>query len=90
MTRIERRGMTLTVPEDLQYSLLEFIAHINTKDYDNMLNDFVNLGFTPRGKEEQLRKSGITEGLAFAFRQVSMMTAMMMIIEQIMKMLMMM
>jgi len=63
-------GMTLVVPQDLQYALLEFIAHINTKDYDNMLADFINLGFTPAGKEEQLKKSGITEGLAFAFRQL--------------------
>ena len=27
-------GMTLEVPSDLQYALLEFIAHLNTEDYD--------------------------------------------------------
>merc|ERR1740130_655254 len=43
-------GMTLDVPQDLQYALLEFIAHINA---------------------EKLEASGITEGVAFAFRQLS-------------------
>lgn len=37
-------GMTLQVPKDLQYGLLEFIAHINSEDYDAIPNDFVNLG----------------------------------------------
>lgn len=41
--------MTLTVPRDLQYSLLEFIAHINTEDYDALPADFINLGFSPPG-----------------------------------------
>ena len=27
-------GMTLNVPNDLQYALLEFIAHINTQDFE--------------------------------------------------------
>lgn len=62
--------MTLRVPKDLQYSLLEFIAHINTEDYDAIPNDFVNLGFSPPDKTNQLKSSGITEGLSFAFRQL--------------------
>ncbi len=63
-------GMTLDVPSDLQYALLEFIAHINTEDFDNLPQDFVNLGFSPPGKEAQLRSSGMTESLAFTFRQL--------------------
>ena len=58
------------MPKDLQYSLLEFIAHINTEDYDALPQDFINLGFSPGNKVEQLKKSGLTEGLAFAFRQL--------------------
>merc|ERR1719181_203092 len=42
-------GMTLEVPSELQYALLEFIAHINTEDYDAIPQDFVNLGFSPEG-----------------------------------------
>jgi predicted unusual protein kinase regulating ubiquinone biosynthesis (AarF/ABC1/UbiB family) len=65
-------GMTLAVPGDLQYALLEFIAHINTEDYDSIPQDFINLGFSPADVSlERLQSSGITEGLSFAFRQLS-------------------
>ena len=65
-------GMTLDVPNDLQYALLEFIAHINVEDYDAIPQDFINLGFSPEGvTQERLKSSGITEGLSFAFRQLS-------------------
>ena len=65
-------GMTLGVPDDLQYALLEFIAHINTEDYDSIPQDFINLGFSPEDVSlERLQSSGITEGLSFAFRQLS-------------------
>ncbi|KAL9190467.1 hypothetical protein ACHAXT_007678 [Thalassiosira profunda] len=65
-------GMTLDVPDDLQYALLEFIAHINTEDYDSIPQDFINLGFSPENVSlERLQSSGITEGLSFAFRQLS-------------------
>jgi len=65
-------GMTLAVPNNLQYALLELIAHINVEDYDAIPNDFINLGFSPEGvTAERLKESGITEGLSFAFRQLS-------------------
>lgn len=65
-------GMTLELPNDLQYALLEFIAHINVEDYDAIPQDFINLGFSPEGvTAERLKNSGITEGLSFAFRQLS-------------------
>merc|ERR1719506_3068632 len=65
-------GMTLEVPSDLQYALLEFIAHINTENFDELPRDFINLGFSPPDVSlERLQNSGITEGLSFAFRQLS-------------------
>ena len=65
-------GMTLEVPNGLQYALLEFIAHINAEDYNAIPQDFINLGFSPEGvTAERLKDSGITEGLTFAFRQLS-------------------
>lgn len=64
--------MTLEVPNDLQYALLEFIAHINVEDYDAIPQDFINLGFSPPDvTPERLQNSGITEGISFAFRQLS-------------------
>jgi len=65
-------GMTLAVPPNLQYALLELIAHINVEDYDSIPEDFINLGFSPEGvTADRLKQSGITEGLTFAFRQLS-------------------
>ena len=65
-------GMTLEVPSNLQYALLEFIAHLNTEDYEAVPQDFVNLGFSPEGvSADRLKASGITDGLSFAFRQLS-------------------
>ena len=64
-------GMTLNVPKDLQYSLLEFIAHINSEDFDSLPLDFVNLGFSPSSKLDKLKSSGITDGLSFLLRQLS-------------------
>lgn len=64
--------MTLEVPSNLQYALLEFIAHINIEDFDSIPQDFINLGFSPDGvTADRLKQSGITEGLTFAFRQLS-------------------
>eukprot|EP01041_Mallomonas_annulata_P007088 gene7088-14420_t len=64
-------GMTLQVPKDLQYGLLEFIAHVNTEDYDSLPEDFVNIGFSPPEKLAQLKNSGLTEGLSFVLRQLN-------------------
>merc|ERR1719502_38190 len=64
-------GMTLAVPKDLQYSLIEFIAHVNAEDYEAMPEDFVNLGFTPEDQLERVRQSNLTEGLSFVLRQLS-------------------
>lgn len=64
-------GMTLDVPKDLQYSLLEFIAHINTGDLERIPRDFVNLGFTPPDKIDRVKDSGVTDGLAFMLRQLA-------------------
>ncbi|KAH8078816.1 hypothetical protein JL720_9566 [Aureococcus anophagefferens] len=64
-------GMTLEVPGDLQYALLEFIAHINTENLDAVPRDFVNLGFTPPDKLDAVARSGVTDGLAFMLRQLS-------------------
>ena len=54
----------------MQYALLEFISHVISEDYDAMPNDFINLGFSPVDKLPQLKSSGLTEGLAFALRQL--------------------
>ena len=39
--------MTISLPTDLQYGLLEFIAHCNSENFDDLAEDFVKLGATP-------------------------------------------
>ena len=63
-------GMTLEVPRDLQYGLIDFIAHVNAEDFEKLPEDFVKIGFTPADKLEQVKRSGIVEGLSFGLRQL--------------------
>lgn len=64
-------GMTLSLPQDLQYSLLEFISHIQSEDYGHLPDDLVKLGATPPDKIEDLRRSGIVDGFSFILKQFS-------------------
>jgi predicted unusual protein kinase regulating ubiquinone biosynthesis (AarF/ABC1/UbiB family) len=57
-------GMVLDVPNDLQLSLLEFIADLNAKNYEDVPEDLVKLKFVPEDKIDDLRKSGLTVGIA--------------------------
>ncbi len=57
-------GMVLDVPNDLQLSLLEFIADLNAKNYEDVPDDLVKLRFVPEDKIDDLKKSGLTVGIA--------------------------
>lgn len=57
-------GMVINVPQDLQLSLLEFIADLNAKNYEDVPDDLVKLQFVPANKIEELRKSGLTVAIA--------------------------
>jgi len=57
-------GMVINVPKDLQLSLLEFIANLNAKNYEDVPDDLVKLQFVPAGKIEELRSSGLTVAIA--------------------------
>ncbi|EJK66355.1 hypothetical protein THAOC_12731 [Thalassiosira oceanica] len=57
-------GMTLDVPEDLQLSLLEFIANLNAENYEDVPLDLVKLQFVPEEKLEELRQSGLTVSIS--------------------------
>jgi len=57
-------GMVLDVPNDLQLSLLEFIADLNAENYEDVPDDLVKLKFVPEDKIDNLRKSGLTVGIA--------------------------
>mmetsp|Transcript_13308 Transcript_13308/g.28234 ORF Transcript_13308/g.28234 Transcript_13308/m.28234 type:complete len:305 (+) Transcript_13308:483-1397(+) len=57
-------GMVIDVPEDLQLSLLEFIADLNANNYEDVPDDLVKLQFVPENKIEELRQSGLTVAIA--------------------------
>ena len=57
-------GMVINVPQDLQLSLLEFIADLNAKNYEDVPDDLVKLQFVPANKIEELRSSGLTVAIA--------------------------
>ena len=51
-------GMVIRVPQDLQLSLLEFIANLSAENYEEVPNDLVKLSFVPADKIDELRASG--------------------------------
>lgn len=57
-------GMILDVPNDLQLSLIEFIADLNAENYEDVPDDLVKLKFVPEDKIDDLRNSGLTVGIA--------------------------
>ena len=57
-------GMVLKVPPDLQLSLLEFIANLNAKNYEDVPQDLVKLDFVPKDKLDELRESGLTVAIS--------------------------
>jgi hypothetical protein len=62
-------GMTLDVDPTLQYSLLEFVAHLTSEDYDKLPEDLVRLGFLKPEKLDFARRSGILEPLKYFLKQ---------------------
>lgn len=64
-------GMTLNIENDLQYSLLSFVAHLTSEDYDKLPEDLVALGFLRPEKLDFVRRSGILEPLKYFLKQAN-------------------
>lgn len=62
-------GMTLDIDPQLQYSLLEFVAHLTAESYDDLPDDLVRLGFLKADKLEFAKRSGTLEPLKYFLRQ---------------------
>eukprot|EP00978_Attheya_sp_CCMP212_P004579 scaffold10016_cov54-Attheya_sp.AAC.1 len=62
-------GMTLETDPSLQYSLLEFVAHLTSETYGEIPNDLVKIGFLKEERLETVRASGFLEPLTFMLRQ---------------------
>lgn len=62
--------MTLDIDPDLQYSLLEYVAHLTAEDYDSLPDDFAKLGFLKPEKLEFARRSGVLDPLKYFLKQI--------------------
>lgn len=63
--------MTLDIDPSLQYSLLEYVAHLTSYDYDKIPEDLVALGFLKEEKLDFVKRSGVLEPLKYFLRQAS-------------------
>ena len=64
-------GMTLDMEPSLQYSLLEFVAHLTREDYTKIPEDLVKLGFLKADRLDTVRASGFLEPLAYMIKQAA-------------------
>lgn len=64
-------GMTIQTPEDLQYALLEFIAHLTSENYDAIPQDLVNLHFLKQEKLQLFLDLGVLEPMFYFFKQAA-------------------
>jgi len=64
-------GMTLETPSELQYSLLEFIAHLTAESYEQVPEDLINLQFLKAEKADLLVQTGALEPLYYFLRQAN-------------------
>lgn len=62
-------GMVLDIDPSLQYSLLEYVAHLTSDDYDQLPEDMAKLGFLRPDKVDFVRRSGVLEPLKYFLQQ---------------------
>ena len=62
--------MVLDIDKSLQYSLLEYVAHLTSGDYDQLPEDMAKLGFLRADKVDFVRRSGVLEPLKYFLKQV--------------------
>lgn len=61
--------MTLETDPELQYSLLNFVAHLTGEDYNRVPEDLVKLGFLKAERLDTVRASGFLEPLTYMLKQ---------------------
>jgi len=64
-------GMTLETPPSLQYSLLEFIAHLTAENFEEVPYDLVKLQFLKEEKVELMVQTGSLEPLYYFLKQAN-------------------
>jgi ABC1 atypical kinase-like domain len=62
-------GLVTSLPADLQADYIIHIAHLTSKDYAEVPDDLVKLGFVPRGKEKEMTEAGVVDVLTSVYTQ---------------------
>ena len=62
-------GLVTSLDSDLQTTLVEHVAHLTSRDYDEVPNDLVLLGFVPEQMKEKMQEAKIVETLADIYGQ---------------------
>jgi len=62
-------GMVLRTDPSLQYTLLEFLAHLTSESYDRVPEDLVDLGFLKKEKVQTVIATGFLEPLTYILKQ---------------------
>jgi predicted unusual protein kinase regulating ubiquinone biosynthesis (AarF/ABC1/UbiB family) len=57
-------GMVTRLDENLQLTLIEHMAHLTSKDYAEIPQDLLLLGFIPQEKASEIKDSGLVDTLA--------------------------
>lgn len=57
-------GLVTSISSDLQLTFIDHIAHLVSRDYEEVPGDLVKLGFVPPGKEDTVLTSGVVMVLA--------------------------
>lgn len=62
-------GMVTRLPNELQLTLIEHMAHLTSADYEEIPRDLLLLGFIPLDKKDLIKDSGVVEVLADIYGQ---------------------
>ena len=62
-------GMVLDIDPNLQYSLLAFVAHLTSDNYDDLPQDLVQLGFLAPDQIDSVVQSGLLEPMKYFLKQ---------------------
>eukprot|EP00929_Paragymnodinium_shiwhaense_P067581 TRINITY_DN33994_c0_g1_i1.p1 TRINITY_DN33994_c0_g1~~TRINITY_DN33994_c0_g1_i1.p1 ORF type:complete len:749 (+),score=178.28 TRINITY_DN33994_c0_g1_i1:166-2412(+) len=62
-------GLVTSLDEDLQFTFIEHVAHLVSRDYGKVPSDLTKLGFVPEGSEEAILQSEVVDVLANVYGQ---------------------
>jgi hypothetical protein len=62
--------MTIETEPELQYSILEFVAHLTSENYEELPEDLVRLGFLKAEKLDFAKRSGLLDPFKYFLKEI--------------------